>query len=141
MNLTVKTEATDALKAYPASLEGYDRYVLILSEVSEGKKDLNVEIIPGITADVDYCNRHRLMGKFIEKEIDGWGYNYLIFESDGNIASTRMGCPDNTLKSEFVTGETRMMKYNSRLPLVIFAPKGRNFDVKYRIWESPLLGK
>lgn len=135
VNVTIETEATKALKAYPESLEGYDRYVLFLPEIKNSMKDRKVEIIPGVTTEVD-CNKHGLMGEFVEKNIEGWGYNYLVFESDGGVRSTRMGCPDNTRHTELVTGATHLMNYNSRLPVVIFIPKKDNFSVQYRVWEA-----
>lgn len=135
LNYTLETEATKALKAYPESLEGYDRYVLFLPEVKNSQKERKVEIIPGVTAEVD-CNQHGLMGSFVEKNIEGWGYSYLIFESDGGIRSTRMACPDNTRKTELVTGATHLMDYNSRLPIVVFIPKKKDFSVQYRVWEA-----
>lgn len=132
---SVETEATKALKAYPESLEGYDRYLLILPEIKNSMIERKVEIIPGVTTEVD-CNKHALMGKFVEKEIEGWGYNYLIFDSDGGVRSTRMACPENSRHTERVTGATHLMNYNSRLPIVIFIPKKDEFSVQYRVWEA-----
>ncbi|WP_298652525.1 ecotin family protein [uncultured Proteiniphilum sp.] len=135
LNYTLETEATGALKAYPESQEGYDRYILFLPEIKNSQKEHKVEIIPGVTTEVD-CNLHGLMGTFVEKNIEGWGYSYLVFDSDGNIRSTRMACPDNTRRTEFMTGATHLMDYNSRLPVVVFVPKKGNFSVQYRIWEA-----
>ena len=132
---SVETEAAKALKAYPESLEGYDRYVLFLPEIKNSTKERKVEITPGVTTEVD-CNNHRLMGEFVEKNIDGWGYNYLVFESDGGIRSTRMACPDNTRRTGLVTGATHLMNYNSRLPVVVFIPKKDNFSIQYQVWEA-----
>lgn len=135
LNHTVETEATESLKAYPESLEGYDRYILFLPEIKNSQKERKVEIIPGVTTEVD-CNKHGLSGAFVEKNIEGWGYSYLIFESDGGIRSTRMACPDDTRRTELVTGATHLMDYNSRLPVVVFIPQKDNFSVQYRVWEA-----
>lgn len=132
---TIETEATKALSAYPQTLSGYKRYVLFLPEIKNSQKERKVEIVPGVTENVD-CNSHRLMGRFSEKNIDGWGYTYLIFESDGGIRSTRMACPDGTITSKFVTGETQLLNYNDRLPVVVFVPEKENFSVQYKIWEA-----
>lgn len=134
-NHTFETEATKALEAYPKALDGYDRYILFLPEIKNSQKERKVEIIPGVTEETD-CNQHRLMGSFVEKTIDGWGYNYLVFESNGAIRSTKMACPDNTKKKDLVTGDTHLMNYNSRLPIVVFIPKKENFSLQYRIWEA-----
>lgn len=135
LNRTIETEASEALKAYPETLEGYDRYVLYLPEIKNSAKERKVEIIPGVLTEVD-CNEHGLLGAFVEKNIDGWGYNYLVFESDGGVRSTLMACPEDTRSTEVVTGNTHLMDYNSRLPVVVFIPKKENFSVQYRIWEA-----
>lgn len=135
LNHTAETEATEALKAYPESLKGYDRYVLFLPEIKNSTKERKVEIIPGVTTEVD-CNKHGLTGAFVEKSVDGWGYSYLVFESDGGVRSTLMACPDNTRRTEVVTGPTHLLNYNSRLPIVVFIPKKDNFSVQYRVWEA-----
>ena len=129
-----QSEATEAVNAFPKTLEGYNRHLLFLPDLSpadEKSQDVQIEIIPGKVANVD-CNIHRLSGELLTKNMDGWGYQYLVFNSDGTIASTRMGCPDEKLKNEFVFGETKTLAYNSKLPTVVFAPKG--FEVRYRVW-------
>ncbi len=134
----VQNEATKALEAFPKELNGYDRYVLLLaplSEVQQKVKNRIIELIPGITHDVD-CNHHWITGDFTTKEIDGWGYQYYIFDSDGNIASTRKACPDMQKHRTFVRGESKNIEYNSNLPVVVFVPKGKGFEVKYRVWET-----
>lgn len=130
-----ETEVTKALKAYPESLEGYERYVLLLPEIKDSQKELKVEIIPGVEMEVD-CNKYGLSGEFVEKNIEGWGYSYLIFESDGSVRSTLMACPDDTRRIEVVTGATHLMNYNSRLPVVVFIPKKDNLSVQYRVWQA-----
>mgnify|MGYP002064584123 CR=1 FL=1 len=36
---------------------------------------------------------------------------------------------------KFVSGTPLLIRYNSRLPVVIYAPKG--FEIRYRIWQTP----
>lgn len=135
---SVKNDATDLLEAFPESMPGYDRYVLLLTPLSEAQKttELKVEIIPGKTAKVD-CNKHTLNGNIQTKTAEGWGLDYLVFESDGEYASTRMGCPDNSISEKFIYGQTQTLSYNSNVPIVIFVPQG--FEVKYRVWKSPAM--
>jgi len=38
---------------------------------------------------------------------------------------------------QFVHGEPLQIRYNSRLPVVVYAPKG--YEVRYRIWNAPAL--
>ena len=92
-----------------------------------------MEIVPGMVAEVD-CNRHRLGGKLSEQDLKGFGYTYYDFASDGNIASTMMACPDNTKTKQFVTAPSEIVRYNSRLPLIVYAPE--KFDVKFKVWEA-----
>lgn len=117
------------LKIYPAPQEGFQRAVIILSP-KKNEEDYKVEIIAGKTMKVD-CNIHNLMGKFEEKDLKGWGYTYFVYNSDGKMTSTMRGCPDNVLKDKFVFN-TQLTRYNSKLPIVVYAPKG--FQVKYKIW-------
>ena len=39
-------------------------------------------------------------------------------------------------KERFITldGESKLIRYNSRLPLVVYVPKG--VEVRYRIWKT-----
>jgi ecotin len=109
----------------------YDGYILQLPAGSENSK---IELVVGITKKVD-CNRHRLIDVTFG---DAGDMNFsprmfMIFDSDGEIASTRMGCPDRELTGKFIYGETRRVPYTTD-PLVIFIPKG--FELRYRIWES-----
>jgi ecotin len=125
--------ATRALEAFPTEKDGYQRFVLMLPEVTDTSKELKVEIIPGKIENVD-CNRHILAGTFSKEIVDGWGYDYLVFSSDGIMAATRMACIEPA-RPEFVSGPTEFVRYNSEVPIVVFAPEG--FEVKYRIWEAP----
>lgn len=122
-------EAVDNLKFYPSSVNDYVRYVIYLNQL-EDENLSQVELIPGKMMDVD-CNDHLLMGEFLEETIDGWGYTYYIFKSDGEVASTMMACP-GAKENKFVSGKTLMVRYNSRLPLVVYLPK--DMDLKYKLW-------
>lgn len=47
-----------------------------------------------------------------------------------------MACPDGKTKKDFVPviGEGFVLRYNSKLPIVIYAPK--DVEVRYRIWSA-----
>lgn len=48
-----------------------------------------------------------------------------------------MGCGDQAPKESFVTtnlGDEAFVRYNSKLPIVVYAPK--DMDVKYRVWSA-----
>lgn len=125
-------EAKKNLEAYPAATELLDRFVIYLDKKAN-ENDYKVEVIGGKIAEVD-CNVTRLNGGFSKEVVEGWGYDYLRFNSDGNMMKTMMICPDNKTKSEFVQATPIMVDYNSRLPIVVYAPKG--YQVKYKIWSA-----
>lgn len=90
----------------------------------------------GQTLEVD-CNHHRLGGELESKTLEGWGYDYYVFDKLSGPVSTMMACPDGKKTKKFVTaglGDDAMLRYNSKLPIVIYTPT--NVDVKYRIWRA-----
>lgn len=100
----------------------------------ENEEDFMVEVMIGKKTMTDGCNNYFLIGKLEEKNLEGWGYNYYNFESEGNIASTLMGCFNTKGEEKVVYAETKKVRYNSRLPIVIYAPK--DVEVNYRIWKA-----
>ena len=123
------------LKQMPAAKAGFQRMVITLPKKADQQQEENyqVQILPGKVMQVD-CNRHNLQGNLVEKELSGFGYPYYEFSSDGNTASTMMACPDNKKQEELVYGETKMLRYNSRVPIVVYVPEG--FELRYKIWQS-----
>lgn len=47
-----------------------------------------------------------------------------------------MACPDGKSKKAFVpvVGDGFMLRYNSKLPIVLYVPK--DVEVRYRIWSA-----
>ena len=123
------------LKEFPLPTNNQSQIVLQLLPKGDAKTERNfkIELIPGKKSMID-CNKHGFDGKFEEKELQGYGYNYYVFNSKGDMFSTLMGCPDDTKHEEFVSGKSITVDYNSQIPLIMYIPKG--FEVKYRIWEG-----
>lgn len=127
----VKEEREKILAPYPQASAGMVRHVIFLDK--QKNEDLfKVEIIPGKVMNVD-CNHHTLMGTLTEKNVQGWGYTYYEFSSNGQTRSTMMAC-NKPNEDRFVSGQTKLIRYNSKLPIVVYAPEG--YEIKIRIWKA-----
>ena len=124
------------LKPFPKAEKGRERFVIVLPEKKRGEDaGFKVELIPGKTMMTDGVNRHWLGASLEPKNLKGWGYTYYEIKGGGPVFSTRIGVPQGQPQvEEFVRGKPLVIRYNSRLPIVIFAPKG--FEIKYRIWAA-----
>ena len=123
---------THVLSAFPTEKASFQRHVLLLTEILD-TQERKVEIIVGQMAYVD-CNIHILGGTFSTETVDGWGFDYLVFHSDGIMASTRMACIEPPVFSFVAASQTEFVRYNIQMPIVVFAPIG--FEVRYRVWEA-----
>ncbi|WP_152287664.1 serine protease inhibitor ecotin [Flavicella marina] len=127
-----ETIADYDLSMYPKANDSVQRYVIELPiRADEGL--YNLEIWAGQTKEVD-CNKHSLVGKFNKKTVKGWGYSYYEFETNGMIMSTQMACPDAKVSEKFIRSKTEHVRYNSKLPVVIYSPK--NIEIEYAIWSK-----
>ena len=124
------------LKAFPAAQEGMERFVIVLSNKERGEEDaFKVEIIPGKTMLTDGVNLMRLGSTIEPRNLKGWGYTYYEVTGPGVAMSTMMAPPEGTPQVEkFVAGTSLSIRYNSRLPIVIYAPTG--YEIRYRIWKA-----
>jgi len=127
------TQDADDLRAFPAAADGQTRHVIRLP--AEADEDaLKVEIIVGKTATVD-CNRSFFGGALETRTAERWGYDYHVLPTLGAMAGTLMACPANTSREAFVTiRQQPLIRYNSRLPLVVYAPQ--DVEVRYRLWRA-----
>lgn len=123
---SIKTD----LSMFPKTIQG-QKMVAIEVPATENEKNFKVEVLVGKTQEVD-CNYYFMMGSSENAVLDGWGYNYTVVTSDGIVAGTKMGCPENSQRMDFVHMAPMMFDYNSQFPVVIYVP---DFcEVKYRIW-------
>ncbi len=128
--------AADNLKAFPLAEQGMTRHVLELP-VQEDESLYKVELIIGKTVKTDAQNRYFFTGKIESKNIDGWGYTRYVIPELGQMVGTLMAVdPDTPPVERFIRlgGEPYLIRYNSRLPVVVYAPK--EAEVHYRIWQA-----
>ena len=131
-----ETEAERNLKAFPPADEGMTRHVLMLP-AREQEDSLRVELKIGKTVRIDAENRYFFGGNLQAVNIDGWGFTRYLLAELGPMAGTLMAVsPDSPKVERFITlgGEPQLMRYNSRLPLVVYVPGG--VEVRYRIWRA-----
>lgn len=120
------------LKPYPATIGELERVVIVLPKL-ENESLHKVELIPGKTVQVDGINRY-FIGLSLKAEVlKGWGYSYYTVGGNSAVGSTRMGGQPNP-RDEFVQGKPMTIRYNSKLPVVIYVPKGT--EIKYRVWKA-----
>lgn len=125
--------ARDELAAFPTALPGLVRRVVFLPP-RPNEDALKVGVIVGQTMMVD-CNRRVFGSRMETRTVQGWGYDYFVVTAVGPPASTMMACPPGSRSRRFVrSADEPLLRYNSRLPLVIFAPA--QVEVRYRIWQA-----
>jgi ecotin len=128
--------AGDNMKAFPPPEKGMVRYVLHAPK-QEDESLSKVEVIVGKTVQVDDRNRYFFSGKIQQETIKGWGFPRYNVSQLGPMAGTQMAIDPIAPKvNRFITlgGEPYLIRYNSRLPVVVYAPEG--VEVRYRIWTA-----
>lgn len=125
------------LKAFPPAKESMERFVIVLPHKERGEEDdFQVEIIVGKEMLTDGVNRVRLGNPIEPRVLSGWGYTYYEVAGSSVTVSTMMAPPPGApMVATFVTAAPLLVRYNSRLPIVVYAPTG--YEVRYRIWQAP----
>ena len=124
------------MKAFPPAKQGEVRYVLQLPKQAD-ETAFKVELIVGKTVKVDKYNRYFFTGKIKREMIKGWGFSRYIVTKLGPMAGTLMARDQSAPKvARFIklSGKPYLVRYNSRLPIVIYVPKG--VEVSYRLWTA-----
>jgi ecotin len=131
-----ETEAERNLKAFPPANEGMTRHVLMLPP-HENEDSLRVELQIGKVVKTDPHNRFFFGGTLKDVNIEGWSFTRYVLSEIGPMGGTLIAVDPAEPKVErFITlgGEARLMRYNSRLPLVVYVPQG--VEVRHRIWRA-----
>ena len=134
LSTVVHAAKLEDVAPFPKADSGFTRQVIHLAPQQQ-EDSYQVEILAGKTLAVD-CNRQRLGGMLEEKNLEGWGYPFYRLEKVIGLMSTLMACPDGKSRQEFVpvVGDGFMLRYNSKLPIVLYVPK--EVEVRYRIWSA-----
>lgn len=128
--------ASDNLQAFPTAEAGMSRHVLVLPAQAD-EHSLQVQLIVGKDLPVDAHNRYFFSGRIEAQNIPGWGYSRYVVADLGQLAGTLMAIDPAAPKVErFITlgGDPYLVRYNSKLPLVVYVPAGS--EVRYRIWAA-----
>jgi ecotin len=135
-SLGLSVNAQDNMKAFPPAEPGMNRFVLNLP-TQEDEDAFKVELIVGKTVETDKHNRFFFGGTVEAVNIEGWGFTRYVLKELGPMAGTLMGVdPSEPKVKRFIStaGEPMLLRYNSRLPLVVYVPEG--VEVKYRLWKA-----
>jgi len=136
LSVILSALAADNMNAFPPAAEGMVRHVLQLPK-QEDESAYKLELIVGKMVQVDEGNRYFFTGKIEEETISGWGFPRYNVSTLGQMAGTMMAIdPDAQKLNRFITlgGEPYLIRYNSRLPIVVYAPAG--VEVRYRLWRA-----
>jgi ecotin len=129
----------DAIKnleaAYPKAPEGMDRKAILLPHKERGEEDdFQVEIVVGKSIVTDGINTYGFGGELREVDIPGWGFSYWQAEGKFDAPMQTLIGGVGTATPKFVAGPRRLVRYNSRLPLVVMVPEG--CEVRWRTWKA-----
>lgn len=127
-----QAQTREALKAFPQSMDGYERVVIELPQ-KKHEDNFKLELIGGKTMRVD-CNMRGMTGQFEQHDVQGWGYDYWVLQSQGQGPQTLMACPPGSEHEAFVSTPGHFVRYNSKLPVVVFVPA--SMQLKYRVWSA-----
>ncbi len=118
---------------FPDPEKGYKKMVIEVPH-SANDSDKKIEFLVGKMMEVDGCNHFGLQGTLEKVDLQGWGYDYYVFKTKGEIISTQIGCPDLEKRRLFVSNQPTLTRYNGKLPIVIYVPE--EYDVQFKIYQT-----
>lgn len=121
----------EALSQYPEPAEGMKRCVIGINEVKATQ--VSLEFYAGKETEID-CNKHWLQGQFEKKSDKASGIYFFEFNGNGDIMSTRKGCPESSKKTAFISGKPVRMDLKPYNLFVIYLPE--DLELRYNLWEK-----
>jgi len=118
---------------FPKAEKGYKKMIIEVP-YSDQDQSKRIEFNIGKYMEVDGCNHFSLQGGVEKKDLQGWGYEYYVFKTDGAVVGTQMGCPDLPKRNLFVTAQPTMLRYNGKMPIVIYVPE--EYSVQFKIYTA-----
>jgi ecotin len=134
--VAANAEQHPELKVFPDAEPGMQRFVIVLPEKTQEDEDsFRIELIVGKEILADGVNRVGLASTIETQTLEGWAYPYYVVAGSGEITSTLMAPPPGaSMVKSFVSAPSLDLRYNSRLPIVVYVPAG--YEVRYRIWQG-----
>lgn len=134
LNASAQATPHPELKAFPIAESGMQRWVINLPEKAN-EDDWKVELSAGTTLNTDGVNHVWLINSLEQQDLTGWGYTYYRIQGPAQAASTLMAAiPGRPETPHWVATQPIQIRYNSRLPIVVYAPT--EFQVRYRLWSN-----
>lgn len=119
---------------YPVAKEGESRHHFI-PPVRPDEDACKIEISASKVMEADSANLQRISGNFEEVNIEGWGFSYYRLTADESRTISTLVGGGHPVKKSVPAGQNLLIRYNSKLPVVVIAPAG--YDIQYRVWTAP----
>ncbi len=133
-NDTATVKKLTEVAPYPAPQKNSNRHVIWLPQ-KQDESLYQVQVVATKSGKKD-CNNTWYGAELDDKTLEGWGYNYYVINDIKGPMSTLMACPGGkAVQADIpVRLDDSKIRYNSKLPIVVYAPK--DVKVSYRIWSA-----
>ena len=131
-------KSLEEIAPYPAPTADQKRYVIYLPEIEfDNEKNRKVELRAAKNTEVDGVNHYSHSGHLLTKILKGGYHRYHVIDgvSDSPTHTLMGGSFKSSVQPVGIhLGDETFLKYNSRLPIVVYAPK--DVILNYVIWRA-----